>query len=105
MFPLFDSVGRVVGFSGRIFGDDDGTLVRPDGSSGVAMGKYVNTPETPLYHKSRILYGYDRAKTVIREEGSAVFVEGQMDLIAAHQGGVKMPLQFPAPHFQNITRQ
>ncbi|MEK7134440.1 MAG: DNA primase [Patescibacteria group bacterium] len=89
MFPLFDSVGRVVGFSGRIFGDDDGTLVRPDGSSGVAMGKYVNTPETPLYHKSRILYGYDRAKTVIREEGSAVFVEGQMDLIAAHQGGVK----------------
>lgn len=77
MFPLYDSVGRVVGFSGRIFGEDDG------------MGKYVNTPETPLYHKSRILYGYDRAKSVIREKGSAVLVEGQMDLIAAHQSGVK----------------
>lgn len=87
MFPLFDSVGRVVGFTGRIFGDDDGTLVRPDGSSGVVMGKYVNTPETPLYHKSRILYGYDRAKDEIRKSDTAVLVEGQMDLIMAHQAG------------------
>jgi len=77
MFPLFDSVGRVVGFSGRIFGEEDD------------MGKYVNTPETPLYHKSRILYGYDRAKTAIREKDNVVLVEGQMDLIAAHQMGMK----------------
>ncbi|MEK7065878.1 MAG: DNA primase [Patescibacteria group bacterium] len=88
MFPLFDSAGRVVGFSGRIFGEEDGTLIRPDGSSGIAMGKYINTPETPLYHKSRILYGYDRAKNTIREQGSAVLVEGQMDLILAHQSGI-----------------
>lgn len=75
MFPLFDSVGRIVGFSGRIFGIDDN------------MGKYVNTPETPLYHKSRILYGYDRAKDEIRKNGTAILVEGQMDLIMAHQSG------------------
>lgn len=77
MFPLFDSVGRVVGFTGRIFGDDDG------------MGKYVNTPETPLYHKSRVLYGYDRAKDEIRKNDTAILVEGQMDLIMAHQAGTQ----------------
>jgi len=77
MFPLTDAVGRVVGFTGRIFGDDDG------------MGKYVNTPETPLYHKSRLLYGYDHAKTAIRKSETAVLVEGQMDLILAHQSGVE----------------
>ena len=74
MFPIADNVGRVVAFSGRIFDKED------DNS-----GKYINSPETPLYHKSKILYGYDRARQAIRKTNFAVLVEGQMDLIATHQ--------------------
>ncbi|MCC6290909.1 DNA primase [Candidatus Nomurabacteria bacterium] len=79
MFPLSDSAGRVVGFSGRIFGEDDG--------SGSVGGKYVNTPETILYHKSDILYAYDRAKLAIRRAGHCIVVEGQLDLLLSHQSG------------------
>jgi DNA primase len=76
MFPIFDPAGRVVGFSGRIFnGKED-------------EAKYINTPETTLYDKSRLLYGYDRAKLAIRAENRAVLVEGQMDLVLSHQAGV-----------------
>ncbi|HEY4522555.1 MAG TPA: DNA primase [Candidatus Paceibacterota bacterium] len=77
MFPIADSAGRVVGFSGRIFGED----ASPEAP------KYLNSPETPLYHKSRILYGFDRAKQAIRKHNFAVLVEGQMDLLASHQAG------------------
>jgi DNA primase len=76
MFPLCDSSGRVVGFTGRVFQSDD-------------PAKYVNSPETPLYNKSKILFGLSLAKTSIREAGSAILVEGQMDLIMAHQAGTK----------------
>lgn len=75
MFPLFDSVGRVVGFSGRIWNGDE------------KEAKYVNTPETMLFHKSKFLYGFDRAKTGIRKFNCTLLVEGQMDLIACHQVG------------------
>lgn len=75
MFPLFDSVGRVVGFSGRIWNGDE------------KEAKYVNTPETILFHKSKFLYGFDRAKTGIRKFNCTLLVEGQMDLIACHQVG------------------
>lgn len=78
MFPIFDSQGRVVAFSGRLF-DPSGT--QPDAA------KYVNSPETSLYSKSRVLYGYDRAKQGMLREGSAVLVEGQVDLVMAHQAG------------------
>ncbi len=77
MFPISDSAGRVVGFSGRTFGEH----ASPDAP------KYLNSPETPLFHKSRILYGFDRAKTAIRKVNCAVLVEGQMDLLASHQAG------------------
>ncbi|MCX6735501.1 MAG: DNA primase [Candidatus Parcubacteria bacterium] len=76
MFPLCDSSGRVVGFTGRVFQSDD-------------PAKYVNSPETPLYNKSKILFGLSLAKTAIREAGAAILVEGQMDLIMAHQSGTK----------------
>lgn len=76
MFPISDGAGRVVAFSGRIFGKEDDT-----------MGKYINSPETLLYNKSSILYGYDKAKTEIRKSNTAILVEGQMDLIMAHQAG------------------
>lgn len=81
MFPIADNVGRVVAFSGRIFGKEDDL---PDGGQ-VTQAKYINSPETPLYHKSKILYGYDRARQAIRKTNFAVLVEGQMDLIATHQ--------------------
>ncbi|MBI2610825.1 DNA primase [Candidatus Kaiserbacteria bacterium] len=77
MFPISDSAGRVVGFSGRIFGED----ASPEAP------KYLNSPETPLFHKSRILYGLDKAKLPMRKHNCAVLVEGQMDLLASHQAG------------------
>ncbi|MCR4330279.1 MAG: DNA primase [Patescibacteria group bacterium] len=76
MFPLADSAGRVVGFSGRIFGDEESK-----------MGKYINSPETILFSKSQLLYGYDKAKSEIRKQNTCILVEGQMDLLMAHQAG------------------
>jgi DNA primase len=77
LFPIADSAGRIVGFSGRIFGEN----ASPDAP------KYLNSPETPLFHKSRILFGFDKAKLAIRKHNFAVLVEGQMDLLASHQAG------------------
>jgi DNA primase len=77
MFPISDSAGRVIAYSGRIFGEN----ASPEAP------KYLNSPETPLFHKSRILYGFDKAKVAIRKLGCAVLVEGQMDLLASHQAG------------------
>ena len=77
MFPLSNSSGQIVGFSGRIFGAEDDK-----------MGKYINTPQTVLYDKSRILYGFDKAKTEIRKKDFCILVEGQMDVIMSHQAGL-----------------
>lgn len=82
MFPITDSVGRVVAFSGRIF-LADGAVAK----DGAEQAKYINSPETALYHKSKILYGYDRARQAIRKTDFAILVEGQMDLIMSHQAG------------------
>ncbi|OGG69407.1 DNA primase [Candidatus Kaiserbacteria bacterium RIFCSPHIGHO2_12_FULL_53_13] len=92
MFPIADSAGRIVGFSGRIFPGTTspkdlatGQVERTDG--GFEPPKYMNSPETPLFHKSQILYGFDRAKQAIRKHNCAVLVEGQLDLLASHQAG------------------
>ncbi len=77
VFPIADSAGRIVGFSGRVFGE----------KASPEAPKYLNSPETSLFHKSRILYGFDRAKVAIRKHNFAILVEGQMDLIASHQAG------------------
>lgn len=77
MFPIADSAGRIVAFSGRIFGEN----ASPEAP------KYLNSPETSLFHKSRILYGFDRAKVAMRKANCAVLVEGQMDLLMSHQAG------------------
>ncbi len=77
MFPIADTAGRIVAFSGRTFGEK----AHPDAP------KYLNSPETILYHKSRILYGFDRAKQMIRKHNFAVLVEGQVDLVLSHQAG------------------
>lgn len=80
MFPIRNVSGATVGYSGRIMP----SLVDPT----VAQGKYVNTPETALYHKSKILFGYDTAKKKMAEEKSVVVVEGQMDLCMSYQAGI-----------------
>lgn len=79
MFPLFDSSGRVIAFSGRIFGKDEKEF----------GPKYLNSPDMELFNKSEVLYGFDRAKQGMREFGYAVLVEGQLDLLMSHQVGVK----------------
>lgn len=79
MFPIWNHVGKVVGFTGRILPQFD----RGD------VGKYVNSPETPIFVKSKILYGFSRAKNAIRETGEAFLVEGQMDALMAWQAGIR----------------
>ena len=78
MFTIRDELGRAVGFSGRVLKADD-----------KAGGKYVNTPETPVFRKSRILFGLDKAKREILDARRALLVEGQIDCIRCHLGGFK----------------
>jgi len=73
MFPIWDIRGKVVGFGGRALDD--------------SQPKYLNSPQTPVFDKSSILYGIDRAKGAIRDKKLAVIVEGYMDVITAHQYG------------------
>lgn len=77
MFPIRDSAHRVVAFTGRILPEND------DGKS----AKYLNSPETAVFNKSRILYGFDLAKLAIKKFDYSVIVEGQMDIIMCHQAG------------------
>ncbi len=77
MFPIRDEQKRVIGFSGRVMEKD-------------AKGaKYVNSPETPLFHKSRILYGLEKARRNIVDVRAAIICEGQIDVIKCHQAGFK----------------
>jgi len=78
IFPIADYTGKVVGFSAR---------VAPGGDE--KQAKYINTPETEVYHKSRILYGMDKAKSEIKKKDWILLVEGNMDVIAAYQAGIK----------------
>ena len=80
MFPLYNHVGKVVGFTGRIM---------PQANAPADIAKYVNSPETPIFQKSKILYGFHKSKGAIREAGIAVLVEGQMDFLMSYQSGVK----------------
>lgn len=78
MFPIADAMGHIVGYSAR---------VAPGGDE--SQAKYINTPETGVYHKSRILYGLDMAKSHIKQNDFVLLVEGNMDVIAATQAGIK----------------
>jgi DNA primase len=77
MFPICDEQGRVVGFSGRVLAGDEKTA------------KYVNSPETPIFTKSKIFYGLDKSKRAMLEAECAVVCEGQLDLIACFMAGVE----------------
>ncbi len=83
MFPIADSSGRIIAFSGRILKEGEGKTL---GAS--ASAKYVNSPETEVFHKSRALFGFYQAKDAMRRADACVLVEGQMDLILSHQAGV-----------------
>lgn len=82
MFPIEGLAGRVVAFGGRILGSG-GALRR----TGKGPAKYVNTSETPIYHKGEVLYGMSWAKHAIRKEGSALVVEGYMDTVSLAAAG------------------
>lgn len=74
IFPLWDTLGNVVGFTGRALDPDD-------------QPKYLNTPETPIFKKSRVLYPLHHARDGIKTAHQAILVEGQMDVLLAHQIG------------------
>ncbi len=74
MIPIADERGRIVAFGGRIIGS--------------GQPKYINSSDTPLYHKSDLLFGMDKAKEAIGKKGQAVLVEGYMDVIACHRAGI-----------------
>ncbi len=77
MFPICDEQGRVVGFSGRVLSGDEKTA------------KYVNSPETPIFTKSKVFFGLDKSKRALVEAEFAIVCEGQLDLIACFMAGVQ----------------
>lgn len=95
IFPILDVRGRVVAFGGRVVGDE--------------VPKYMNSPETPIYHKSSTLYGLSSAKGAIVSSGHAVVVEGYTDVMACHQKGVTnvvatLGTAFTPEHVQALSR-
>ncbi|MDA2922642.1 DNA primase [Patescibacteria group bacterium AH-259-L07] len=78
MFPIHDLFSQTVGFTSRVL---------PGTEDEKKLAKYINTPETPIYNKSKILYGLDKAKADIKKQDNVILVEGNMDVIAAHQVG------------------
>jgi len=77
MFPIHDIGGRVIGFGGRILGSDK------------KMAKYINSPQTDIYDKSKVLYGLWFAKKAIQEKDNVFLVEGYTDVISMHQSGIE----------------
>jgi DNA primase len=88
IFPIFNLRGEVIAFGGRVMDD--------------SLPKYLNSPETPVFNKSGILYGLNLAKDEIRKRGFAIFVEGYLDVIAAHKSGFTNTV---APLGTAITRE
>jgi len=76
MFPIMNRTGKVIAFGGRVFDSDD-------------PAKYMNSPETPLYRKSEVFYGYHKTAPAVRSAGSAVMVEGYMDFLQLVQAGIE----------------
>ena len=97
LWPIKDLSGNVIGFGARKLFDDD------------KLGKYMNTPETMLYHKSKVLFGLDLAKRNIAEQHQAVVVEGYTDVMAMYAAGVNTAVAscgtaFGADHLQVLRR-
>ncbi len=77
IFPICDEQGRVIGFSGRVLSGDEKTA------------KYVNSPETAIFTKSRVFFGLDKSKRAVLDAGHAIICEGQLDLIACFMAGIQ----------------
>ena len=97
MFPICDEQGRVIGFSGRILTGDEKTA------------KYVNSPETPIFTKSKVFFGLDKSKRAVLDAGYAIVCEGQLDLIACFMAGVQNVVApqgtaFTADHVRILKR-
>lgn len=75
MFPIRDAQGDVIAFGGRVIGKGE--------------PKYLNSQETPIFHKSHVLYGLDKAKNALTATGTAIITEGYTDVIALHEGGLR----------------
>lgn len=90
MFPIRDEQGRVVAFSGRILTEDK------------QQAKYVNSPETVIFQKSRILFAFDRAKRAMLDAGHAIVCEGQIDALSCHEAGLENVV---APQGTALTEQ
>ena len=87
MFPILDIRGRTIGFGGRVLGEEN--RVGPDGKKAKGSGpKYLNSPETPVFHKGKELYGLYQARQANRELKHLLVVEGYMDVIALAQYGI-----------------
>ena len=82
MFPLYNSFGKIIGFTGRV-------LPSQITSTGMDAAKYVNSPETPIFNKSKLLYGFHASKNYIRDFKTVIVVEGQMDFLMMWQDGIK----------------
>jgi DNA primase len=78
VFPLYDHRGNPIGFSGRVLPWDTRET-----------GKYINSPETPLYHKSKVLYGLNVTRQFIKQKKVAIVTEGELDMISSYQAGIK----------------
>ena len=96
MFPIRDVRGRVIGFGGRVMGDADGP-------------KYLNSPETPVFHKGRELYGLFEARNALRRIEQLIVVEGYMDVVALSQAGIancvaSLGTAATTDHFQKLYR-
>ena len=76
MFPICNDIGEVIAFSGRLLKDEDGAA------------KYLNSPETPLFRKGKILFGLDKSKRALIEATCAIVCEGQLDLISLFEAGI-----------------
>ena len=95
IFPIFDVTMQIAGFGGRVLDD--------------SLPKYLNSPETPVYSKSRSLYGLHRAKEACRASGAVFIVEGYLDLLALHQHGIEnsvatLGTALTAEHVRMLTR-
>lgn len=77
IFPIQDAVGRVLGFTGRILNNEPN------------QAKYINSPESPVYHKGKVLFGLFHAKDEIRKRDEVILVEGNIDVVSLHQAEIK----------------
>lgn len=97
MFPIMNTNGECVGFSGRLLAER------------AKEGKYVNTPETPIFRKSDIIFALDKARSQIGKEKKVLVCEGQLDVIACHESGIKYAVAplgtaFTAEHARLLKR-